>query len=111
MNGEALSGATLEIYEGTDTTAADKKKATLGNNQSSWNWILPEGAAADGNASLPEGTLKENTIYTLHEAKAPIGYLKAENLYFKLSGTTAKDSTMVSQLYVWTGTGTPTSID
>ena len=111
LNGEALSGATLEIYEGTDTTAADKKKATLGNNQSSWNWILPEGAAADGNASLPEGTLKENTIYTLHEAKAPIGYLKAENLYFKLSGTTTKDSTMVSQLYVWTGTGTPTSID
>ena len=102
LNGEALSGATLEIYEGTDTTGSGKKKATLENNQSSWNWT---------EASLPEGTLKENTIYTLHEAKAPIGYLKAEDLYFKLSGTTTKDSRIVSQLYVWNGTENPTSID
>ena len=118
LNGEPLSGAELEIYEGvyegTDegTDTGNKKlRATLGNNQSEWNWNLPKGASENSNASLPEGTLKENTIYTLHESKTPTGYLTANDIYFKLSGTTMKDNTVVSQLYVWNGTGKPTSTE
>lgn len=104
INGEALTGATLEIYEGTDTTATDKRKATLADNKSSWGWTP--------NADIPEGTLKENTIYTLHESKAPVGYLTADDLYFMLSGTTtAAEGQTVSQIYVWKGSGKPAAAD
>ena len=91
LNGESLSGAELEIYVGTETT---------GTPVYSWT--------SDGTDHLlPLGTLKENTIYTLHEKQAPVGYLEAKDIHFKLFGTTMKDGQVVSQLYVWTGEGTP----
>ncbi|MGO5541453.1 SpaA isopeptide-forming pilin-related protein [Blautia sp. HCP3S3_H10_1] len=160
LSGELLTGSTLEIYEGTDVSNADNKKAVLGKNQSEWNWISPAGADDSGNtgdsgnsdgsgssgtddssstdsissggngdstdgdtssgsltasAVIEEGCLKENTIYTLHESQAPVGYLAADDIYFMLSGTTTKEipgtSTVVSQLYVWTGTNKPTEQD
>ena len=88
LNGEPLTGAVLEIYEGIGTTGAD--------------WTSPA-----GDYQLPAGTLKENTIYTLHEKEAPVGYLEADDIYFKLFGTTVKNGNVVSQLYVWTGNGEP----
>ena len=95
LNGEELSGATLSIYEGIqpDPVAEDSPVIfeTVGNV---WN--------------LPQGTLKEDTIYTLVETTSPIGYMKADPIYFKLHGTTVKDGKCISQLYVWTGTGNPT---
>ncbi|MDD6711852.1 MAG: SpaA isopeptide-forming pilin-related protein [Sharpea porci] len=100
LNGQPLTGATLDIYEGTSTSDSTKKKATLANNQSEWNWT---------NATLAEGTLKENTIYTLHESVTPTGYLTANDIYFKLSGTTTVNNIVVSQLYVWTDSAKPTS--
>lgn len=93
LNGEALSGAMLEIYEGTNTT---------GEAVHSW-------PSTAGDYPIPDGTLKENTIYTLHEATPPTGYMAANDLYFYLSGTTSRGSEVVSKLYVWNGGGTPTS--
>ena len=90
LDGEPLSGATLEIYEGIGATGTVLVTLT-GNNE----------------YTLDPGTLKENTIYTLHESQAPVGYLPAKDIYFKLFGTTTKDSKVVSQLYVWTGSETP----
>ena len=114
LNGELLSGATLEIYEGVykkEASVTLTPVATLGNNQSEWNWQLPDGTTTEtSGAYLPAGTLKEDTIYTLHESSAPVGYLAADDIYFKLSGTTTKNGTVVSQLYVWTGSGTPGSV-
>ena len=119
LTGEPLTGAELQIYEGvyssTDAGASDKLKATLSNDQSEWSWTLPDGTDGDDTSHLPEGTLKENTIYTLHEAKAPVGYLTAEDIYFQLSGITTEQrngtKTVVSQLYVWTGSGKPGEAD
>ncbi|MDY4598951.1 MAG: SpaA isopeptide-forming pilin-related protein, partial [Candidatus Faecousia sp.] len=91
LNGEPLTGAVLEIYEGIGTTGT--KVA---------DWTSPA-----GDYQLPAGTLKENTIYTLHEKEAPVGYLEADDIYFKLFGTTVKNGNVVSQLYVWTGNGEP----
>lgn len=98
LNGEPLIGATLQIYEGTDTTATGKLKVTL-NGNSTWTW------------TLEAGILKENTIYTLHESQTPVGYLTADDIYFKLFGTTTKNGKVISQLYVWTGSGKPSSVD
>ena len=115
FGGELLSGATLEIYEGTDIIDK-KKKATLSNGQSKWNWIAPSGETTTGSI-LEAGTLKENTIYTLHEVAeyTPVGYLTANDLYFKLFGTTTttvnNTSYVISQLYVWKGDGTPKNLD
>lgn len=134
LSGELLTGSTLEIYEGTNVSIAGNKKAVLGKNQSEWNWLSHAGTDDSGNtgdsgnsggsgssgsltasAVIEEGCLKENTIYTLHESQAPVGYLAADDIYFMLSGTTTKEisgtSTVVSQLYVWTGKGTPTEQD
>ena len=92
LNGESLSCAQLEIYVGIEATGT-----------------LVESWTSDGtDHQLDPGKLKENTIYTLHEKQAPVGYLEAKDVYFKLFGTTMKDEQVVSQLYVWTGSGTPT---
>ena len=96
LNGEPLTGATLQIYEGTTFTESTTPVATL-SGSSDWD--------------LTQGTLKENIIYTLHESVTPVGYLTAKDIYFKLFGTTIKDNKVRSQLYVWTGTGTPTSVE
>lgn len=96
LQGEKLQGATLEVYEGTDTTNEANRKVILDHSQSDWN--------------LADGLLKEDTIYTLHESQAPIGYQKADDIYFKLSGTTTKDGDTISQLYVWSGKTKPTAI-
>lgn len=111
LNGEVLKGAELEIYEGTVTTDTIKRVATLGSGQSEWSWTGSDNAENTSGAKLSAGTLKENTIYTLHEKKAPTGYLEADDIYFKLSGTTTKNNTIVSQLYVWSGTGIPTDVN
>lgn len=111
LNGEALKGAELEIYEGTLTTDNTKRVATLGNEQSEWSWTGSGDTEGTSGATLSTGTLKENTIYTLHEKKAPTGYLEADDIYFKLSGTTTKNNTIVSQLYVWNGEGKPTDVN
>ena len=89
LGGEALPGAVLEIYEGTSVSDVLVWTST------------------DSGYTLPAGKLKENTIYTLHEKQAPVGYLAADDICFKLFGTTTKDGQIVSQLYVWTGEGTP----
>ena len=107
LNGERLSGAVLEIYEGTETGESGHRVAVLGNGQSEWNWEIPEGAADHASAVLAAGTLKENTIYTLHESSVPTGYLAADDIYFKLHGTITLDQTTTAQLYVWTGSGKP----
>ena len=95
VNGEALSGAELNIYQGTEMT--DTAVASWTSTESDY--------------PLPRGTLKENTIYTLCETKAPVGYLEANPIYFKLFGTATtgegENKTVVSQLYVWTGEGAP----
>ena len=91
LNGEPLSGAVLEIYEGVGAT--EIPLVTL---------------SGSSEYTLEPGKLKENTICTLHEKEAPVGYLAANDIYFKLFGTTTKDGKTVSQLYVWTGSGTPT---
>ncbi len=93
LDGEPLNDATLEIFEGTDTNGTPVQ--TLSGNS---NWTLT-------------GELKENTVYTLHEETAPVGYLKADDIYFKLFGTTTKNSEIISQLYVWNGINKPTSVD
>ncbi|MGO4945468.1 SpaA isopeptide-forming pilin-related protein [Blautia sp. Sow4_E7] len=98
LNGEPLSGATLEIYEGMYNKDASPAQIPV----KSWT------SDAAGNWNVDPGTLKENTIYTLHESQAPVGYLPAKDIYFKLFGTTTKDSKVVSKLYVWTGSETPT---
>ena len=98
LNGEPLSGATLEIYEGMYNKDASPAQIPV----KSWT------SDAAGNWSVDPGTLKENTVYTLHESQAPVGYLPAKDIYFKLFGTTTKDSKVVSKLYVWTGSETPT---
>ena len=91
LNGEPLSGAVLEIYKGVGATGTPL--VTL---------------SGSSEYTLEPGKLKENTIYTLREKQAPVGYLEAKDIYFKLFGTTMKDEQVVSQLYVWTGSGTPT---
>ncbi|WP_455721454.1 Cna B-type domain-containing protein [Agathobacter sp.] len=84
---ESLIGATLEVYE----TGSSNPVMTLDSSKSGWDLV----------------GLKENTIYTLHESNAPVGYMKAADIYFKLSGTTTKDNNVVSQLYIWDGNGQP----
>ena len=101
LNGEPLSGAILEIYEG----AYNKDASYAQTPVEQWT------SDADGNWSVKPGTLKENTIYTLHEKQAPVGYLEADDIYFKLFGTTTKGEQVVSQLYVWTGNGTPALVE
>lgn len=98
LNGEPLSGAKLEIYGGVYHKDASSAQTPV----KSWT------SDAAGNWNVDPGTLKENTIYTLHESQAPVGYLPAKDIYFKLFGTTTKDSKVVSKLYVWTGSETPT---
>ncbi len=91
LSGELLSGAVLEIYEGTEVTETPVR--TLDGDNSSWN---------------VEG-LKENTVYILHEKSAPEGYKVADDIIFKLSGevsVSAAEGTE-SKVYVWTGGGTP----
>lgn len=135
---DAVIGASFEIYEGTSKTGT--LIGTL--NATSDGWIMTckkngseqtSSAINFNNESilLPAGSLKENTVYTLHEATAPVGYLPADDVAFKLFGTTTKtysatviptsfthkyneDGTItvtvtanVSTLYVWTGSGTP----
>lgn len=115
LQGELLSGATLEIYEGTDPTDNGKKRVTLGRENgedlSSFTWNCPDGTASGTGADIPAGALKENTVYTLHESEPPVGYLAAKDIYFKLSATTEKGGTVISRLYVWTGTDKPQSVD
>ena len=110
LNGELLSGAKLEIYEGTEIND-NAKRAVLGNNQNTWNWISAEGGGVNTHSELPAGTLTEDTVYTLHESQTPVGYMSADDIYFKLSGTTLQNNITVSQLYVWTGRTKPTSAD
>lgn len=86
LGGEKLGGAVLEIYE---CTSAEGTPVCTLNDSSDWT---------------VKGQLKENTIYTLHEKSAPIGYMKADDIFFYLNGTNSKNK---SNLYVWQGTGTP----
>jgi hypothetical protein len=94
LNGEALAGASLEIYKGTEIVSANKV-TSLDTKSSTWTY---------------QG-LKEDTIYTLHEAKAPVGYMEAEDIYFLLHGTAQDGTDKLSQLYVWTGKGKPSTTD
>ena len=94
LNGEVLSGAKLEIYE-VDEAGNRTKKVT-------------EWTSGTGEHRLTDGMLKENTIYVLHEEEAPVGYLAADDIFFKLFGTTQRGDEVVSQLYVWTGSGAAT---
>lgn len=96
LDGEALEGATLKIYEGTVVTETSTAVAAS-NGESAWN--------------IPSGTLKENTVYTLHESEVPVGYLRADDIYFKLFGTTTIGGQVVSQLYVWNKSGKPDGIN
>lgn len=98
VNGEMLSGAKLAIYEGV------YDEQTSGTSKSIDLWTTNEQVH-----DIPAGTLKENTIYTLHEEKAPVGYLAARDIYFKIFGTTTRDGQIISQIYVWTGSGIPDS--
>ena len=101
LNGEPLSGATLEIYEGV----YNENSSPLPTSVTTWT------SDSGGSWSVEAGTLKEDTIYTLHEQQAPVGYLPANDIYFKLFGTTTNTAAkIVSQLYVWTGNGTPTDV-
>lgn len=84
LRGEALNGAELEIYDGENKVA----ELTGGNN-----WTLT-------------GELSENVIYRLHERKAPTGYMKADDIYFKFFGTTTAGN-RVSVVKVWDSTETP----
>ncbi|MCR5293886.1 MAG: Cna B-type domain-containing protein, partial [Lachnospiraceae bacterium] len=88
--GESLPDAHLQIFEGAGTTGT----------------IVDEWTSDSAVHTLEAGRLKENTVYTLHEDAAPAGYLKAEDLYFKIFGA-ADAAAFVSQVYVWTGKGTP----
>lgn len=98
---------------GTDDSSSTDSTSSGGNGDST------DGDTSSGSltasAVIEKGCLKENTIYTLHESQAPVGYLTADDIYFMLSGTTTKEisrtSTVVSQLYVWTGTNKPTEQD
>ncbi|MDY2558785.1 MAG: SpaA isopeptide-forming pilin-related protein [Candidatus Faecousia sp.] len=97
--GEPLPGASLELYEGVyDPTQTPVTNGTVISD-------------ANGNWSVEPGTLKENTLYTLHESQAPVGYLEAKDIYFKLFGTTTlgegENQRVVSTLSVWNGTGNP----
>lgn len=85
LNGEALEGAVLEIYEGTEITGIPVY--TLDNDTT---WTVKK--------------LKENTVYTLHEKTAPVGYMEAEVIYFKLYGTNSANESNVS---VWKGAAAP----
>ena len=108
LTGEDLNGTHLEIYEGT--AAGTEAVAKLsGDKQNRWGWTEDSGTA-DGTA-IPAGTLKENTIYTLHESDAPIGYMAGKDIYFALSGTTIQNNETVSRIYVWIGDGTPDTND
>lgn len=96
LGGEKLSGAKLSIYEGVYSGDAGAESPV--------SWY-----SSDEVHELDPGELKENTVYTLHEEKAPVGYLKADDIYFALFGTRDKNNEVVSQLYVWTGSATPAS--
>ncbi len=99
-DGDALSGATLEIYEGVGTGGTKLNIPSASNT---------------GRIELPAGGLKEDQIYTLHEASAPTGYKKAENIYFILHGqlqqymSSTSENSEISQIRVWNGIGTPSS--
>ncbi len=112
LKGEALSGAELEIYEGTDLSSENTKLiASLGNDQSSWNWTKTTASGNEAGSYISEGLLKEDTIYTLHESQAPLGYYQADDIYFVLHGSNTQNGTIVSQIYVWTSEGKPDSGD
>lgn len=86
LGGEALSGAVLEIYnEDTFVCTLDDKNGVNGK----WNLT---------------GILSENVIYTLKEKTTPVGYMQADDIYFKIYGT---NSQMQSVVYVWSGKGEP----
>lgn len=108
LTGEDLNGTHLEIYEGTATGTEAVTKLS-GDKQNRWSWTENSGTA-DGSA-IPAGALKENTIYTLHESGAPIGYMAGKDIYFALSGTTTQNNETVSRIYVWIGDGTPDASD
>jgi len=101
LGGEKLSGAKLSIYEGVYSGNDAQTKQLV-----SWDSL-------DKVHELTPGTLKENTVYTLHEENAPVGYLKADDIYFAVFGTRDKNNEVVSQLYVWTGSAAqaPKSLD
>lgn len=96
MNGEPLRGAELEIYEDNNTTPV----FTLND----------ENVNEDGTTWTIIGKLKENTIYKLHEKNPPIGYMKANDIYFKLFGTVINNDIKQSVLYVWNGSGSPSLV-
>lgn len=99
LNGEAISNAVLKIYEESITNSV----ATLSEN----GQCEPDGMVTKSdNLWTLTGVLKENTIYRLHEDEEhiPVGYMQADDIYFKIYGT---NSQMQSVVYVWSGKGEP----
>lgn len=92
LGGETLSDAVLEIYDGTTLVC------TLDDIDDTYR-------VANGEWNLT-GILSENTIYRLHEKEenVPVGYMKADDIFFKIYGTNDKRQSVV---YVWSGTGEP----
>ena len=86
LDGENLmtenSNLEMKILEGDDVVC------TL-NSENSWE--------------VPEGLLKEDTEYTLRETVAPVGYLTASDITFKIFGSYGKAVDGKSQLYVKDG--------
>ena len=83
-NGTGLEGAKLEIYD------SDNKKVL------EWTTGSEPQVISDGN-------LKEGPIYRLHEVEnsAPVGYLEAEDVWFKLDGTyTDANGTRYSRIVI-----------
>ena len=83
-NGTALKGAKLEIY------GSDHKKVL--------EWTTGSVPRLIG-----DGTLKEGVVYRLHEVEnsAPVGYLEAGDVYFKLNGTyTDTDGNRYSRIVI-----------
>lgn len=128
LRGEPLEGAKLEIYEGVGhegTPISQNYPSDAGSgdgNDSNGDGDLgDEDGGSSGTSGTPisgpsvtsgntwtlTGVLSENTVYTLHEKEAPVGFLEADDLYFCLFGTRTAGGTTESQLYVWTGSAAP----
>lgn len=96
LKGEAIEGAKLGIYEGVYSEGSGKNPV----------WSEKVGTSGADSVSVV-GVLKENTIYTLHEMKAPSGYMAADDIYFALFGTVTENGSVTSKLYAWNGSSAP----
>lgn len=96
LGGQHLAEAEIEIYEGIYQESSGEEDAGGDGNTPKWSYT-----SGSADEAVTYGLLKENTIYTLHEKSAPTGYLKADDIYFALFGTSEQNG---SQIYVWTGT-------